>query len=134
MHPDVSRDLGTADFRVLIAENLKSLRILRGLTQAQLAEAAGVDPKTYQRYEYADINIPMSKAFRLAQALGCSLDDLLAPPGLCAAPIPEDLVPLPPPRRLPVPQTRLAQWFGNKVLKPLIRVLARRTKSRGPEK
>ena len=37
----------TQDFRFLIAENLKRLRSDRGLTQAQLAEAAHVEIHTY---------------------------------------------------------------------------------------
>ena len=71
MHPDLGSDLGTDEFRVLIAENLKVLRAKQGLTQAQMAEAAHVENQTYQRYEYADINIPMSKAIRICRALGC---------------------------------------------------------------
>ena len=99
-------DSSTDEYRMLIAENLKSLRARKGLTQAQLAEAAHVETNTYQRYEYANVNIPMSKAIRITAALGCTLDELLAPDGTRTA--------LSPPRHL-------GKWIQQRVLKTLRR-------------
>ncbi len=70
----------TADLRIVMAENLKKRREAKGFTQAQMAEIAHVEVNTYQRYEYANLNVPMSKIFRLSRALGCTVDELLVPP------------------------------------------------------
>lgn len=105
-------DSSTDECRVIIAQNLKGLRADCGLTQAQLAEAAHVEIQTYQRYEYADINIPMSKAIRITAALGCTLDELLTPTGTRIAP------PFSQPRRL-------GKWIEQRVLKTLRRPSAK---------
>ena len=93
----------TSALRDVMAENLKKLRVARGFTQAELAEIAHVEVNTYQRYEYANLNVPMSKVYRLSRALDCTMDELLVPPRPPGIPRPEperasQAQPPPPPR------------------------------------
>lgn len=60
--------------------NLKDIRIAAGLSQSQLAALSGVSVRMVQYYEqgYKDINkASIDAAFRLAMALGCSVEDLI---------------------------------------------------------
>lgn len=59
---------------------LKRLRIDAGLTQAQLAEAAGVNIRQIQKIEAGEIqigNVTLQNAARLAAALGVTIESLL---------------------------------------------------------
>ena len=69
----------TSAIREVMAVNLKKMREAKGFTQAQMAEIAHVETNTYQRYEYANVNIPVSKLYRICVALDCNLDELLVP-------------------------------------------------------
>ena len=63
--------------------NLAWLRENRGFTQARLAEVSGVGLRSIQMYEQRvnDINKAQGiTLYRLAHALGCSIDDLLESP------------------------------------------------------
>lgn len=60
--------------------NLKKIREATGLSQAKLAEASGVNVRMIQYYEQGakDINAAAaSTVYRLAQALNCTVEDLL---------------------------------------------------------
>ena len=60
--------------------NLKKLRTDAGLSQSKLAEASGVNPRMIQYYEQGARDINKAEAltvYRLAQALGCNMEDLL---------------------------------------------------------
>lgn len=59
-----------------MGEKLKAARKAAGLTQVQLAEKAGCKQKDISRWEAGR---PMTAATvkKLAQALGCSMDDLV---------------------------------------------------------
>ncbi|MEG1826083.1 MAG: helix-turn-helix transcriptional regulator [Gordonibacter sp.] len=59
---------------------LKTIRQARGMTQLQLAEAAGASLRAIQQYEQRVKNIDKAagiKLYALAQALGCKMEDLL---------------------------------------------------------
>lgn len=56
---------------------LREWRERRFLTQQQLAEAAGVAPATIVRIEQGQVTPNFGTLRKLAQALGCSLDDLV---------------------------------------------------------
>lgn len=59
---------------------LQTIRLERGLTQAQLAEASGVNLRILQQYESGKNNINNAAAIRLyklSKVLGCSIEDLL---------------------------------------------------------
>lgn len=60
--------------------NLKKRRIEAGLSQAQLAEKSGVNLRMIQHYEQGQKPINNAEAltvYKLAQALSCSVEDLL---------------------------------------------------------
>jgi len=56
--------------------NLKKLRIERCFTQKELAEAAGVSKRTIYAIEQENQDIHLSLAYRLAEILDCSVEDL----------------------------------------------------------
>ena len=56
------------------------LRAGAGLTQEALAERIAMDVKDVQRIEAGEVNITFRTLVRLADALGCSLGELVAPP------------------------------------------------------
>lgn len=60
--------------------NLKLIRVMSGLSQAKLAEISGVNVRMIQHYEQGakDINAAAAlTVYRLAQALNCTIEDLL---------------------------------------------------------
>jgi len=63
-----------------LAHNLKEIRELRGLTQAQLASLSGVPRSTVANIEAGDSNPTLAVLARLASALHLSLEELLARP------------------------------------------------------
>jgi len=58
--------------------NLKELRLKRGFSQTSLAEAVGTTKRTIYAIESEDQDIRISLAHKLAEKLGCSMDDLYA--------------------------------------------------------
>jgi transcriptional regulator with XRE-family HTH domain len=63
-----------------LADNLRQLRIARGLTQARVAESAGLPRPTYANLESGGSNPTLSVLVRVAAALQVSLEELLSPP------------------------------------------------------
>jgi transcriptional regulator with XRE-family HTH domain len=59
-----------------MAKQFKKLRSAAGLSQSQLAKAAGVPLGTYQTWEHGKRTPLLDAAAKVAVALGCSLDDL----------------------------------------------------------
>lgn len=62
--------------------SLKFMRESKGMTQAELAEKAGVNLRMVQNYEqgFKDINkATVLTVLRLAEALGCDVYDILNP-------------------------------------------------------
>lgn len=60
--------------------NLKLIRVMSGLSQSELAEASGVNVRMIQHYEQGVKDINRAAAltvYRLAQALECTVEDLL---------------------------------------------------------
>ena len=56
--------------RTLIAWNLRRLRTERGLSQARLAEASGVNRGHLRELEHGNVNITVDLLDRIANALG----------------------------------------------------------------
>jgi len=56
---------------------LKSIRIKNNWTQAEMANYIGVSRPTYLLYEKGDGNITVEQLSRLADRLGCEIEDLL---------------------------------------------------------
>ena len=60
--------------------NLKRIRTIYGVTQAELAERSGVSLRSIQMYEQRNKNINKASAdtiYSLAKVLGCTMEDLL---------------------------------------------------------
>lgn len=60
--------------------NLKNNRIAYGLTQKELSERSGVNVRIIQHYEqgFKDINKAQAMTvYKLAEALGCNVKDIL---------------------------------------------------------
>ncbi len=66
--PDLKHDLGA---------RVRDLRTLRGLSQADLAEACQMSQPTISDIESGNLGVRVSTAERLAKALGVELDELL---------------------------------------------------------
>lgn len=60
----------------LVGENVGTWRRLRGLTQAQVADRAGLSADTVKRLEHGDGGVSTENLFRVLRALG-ALDPLL---------------------------------------------------------
>lgn len=60
-----------------VARNLKIERVKRGWSQERLAEASGVGQNSIARYETGATTPGLDQAFKIASALGCSIDDLV---------------------------------------------------------
>lgn len=60
-----------------MGEKLKAARKAAGLTQAQLAEAIGCKQKDVSRWEAGQIEPGVLIVKKMAQALGCSMNDLV---------------------------------------------------------
>lgn len=73
-----------------LADNLRQLRESRGLTQQQLAKAAGVPRPTWANLESGAANPTVSVLVRVAMALQVSVEELLAPPRVAVRLFPAD--------------------------------------------
>lgn len=60
-----------------MGEKLRAARQRAGMTQTQLAEAIGVKQKDVSRWEAGQIEPGVLIVKKMAQALGCSMDDLV---------------------------------------------------------
>ena len=60
--------------------NLKRIRTMYGITQAELAERSGVGLRSIQMYDQRNKNINKASVdtiYRLAKVLGCTIEDLI---------------------------------------------------------
>lgn len=57
---------------------VRELRTSRGMTQLDLAQAAGLDRKTVSRVENARFSPTLANVFAIALGLGVSIQDLIA--------------------------------------------------------
>ena len=65
---------------------LRELREQKGLSREQVAVNAGTSSHSVAKLEQGTRAPSLELAWRIAQALGCSLDDLVAPPSADAPP------------------------------------------------
>ena len=61
----------------IIVANLRRARLFVGLTQQELAKAAGTRYTTYRSWETCQVCPKVSDLIKLAKALGCTLGDLV---------------------------------------------------------
>jgi transcriptional regulator with XRE-family HTH domain len=62
-----------------IAANVRRVRRQCGLTQADLAEKVGVDPRTVQNVERATVDVTATTLVALARELGVAVGALVRP-------------------------------------------------------
>lgn len=67
------------DPELLIGPRLRAFRLSKGLSQVELARAAGVSPSTISQVEGQQILLSIPALVKAARALGVSLDQLVAP-------------------------------------------------------
>ena len=61
--------------------NLKRIREEKGLTQVNLAKIAEISPRMVSKYENGERDIFKAESqtvYKIAQALGCTVEDILA--------------------------------------------------------
>ena len=63
-----------------LADNIKAVREARGLTQQQIAKAAGITRATWTHLESGGANPTLAVLIKVADALQVRLDELLGPP------------------------------------------------------
>ena len=63
-----------------IGENIKYYRKKTGITQARLAERAGISEKSISFYEHGKRQIPSAYLMPFAKALGITVDELITGP------------------------------------------------------
>ncbi|HVH97105.1 MAG TPA: XRE family transcriptional regulator [Enhygromyxa sp.] len=68
------------DVAANLAENVRLLRDARGMSQAQLAKAAGIPRPTWTNIESGAANPTLAVLLKIAAALHVRLEELLAPP------------------------------------------------------
>lgn len=61
----------------MIGDNIRSIRLKRGFTQAQLGDLVNVSEKTVSSWEINRTEPKMGKIEQLAEALGCRKSDLI---------------------------------------------------------
>ena len=71
------RRRATAAPRTILGQRLQTARLAAGLTQAQLADAAGAPPRTYQSWELGEAEPRATQLAALAQALGVAVGELV---------------------------------------------------------
>ena len=80
---DISKFVDIADSKIkecFPETNLKYIRMKYGYTQTALAASSGVSLRSIQMYEQRNKNINKASAdtlYRLAKALGCTMEDLI---------------------------------------------------------
>lgn len=56
---------------------LREVRKGKGMTQKALSEVSGIPREQINRYERGNVVPTLTSAVKLAEALGCSVDDLI---------------------------------------------------------
>ena len=60
-----------------IGKRIKQMREAKDMTQDELADKSGVHRVTIAKYETMDIGMTLESAKKIADALGCTIDDLI---------------------------------------------------------
>lgn len=66
----LSKPRDTNEVDRLIGSSLLEIRVKKGVTQAQLADAVGISSQQLQRYEAGKSRVAASRLFELCQAMG----------------------------------------------------------------
>ena len=61
----------------ILGENLKRIRLEKGISRKDLAATIEIDESSYGKYERGERNLPADKIYNLAISLNCSVADIL---------------------------------------------------------
>ena len=61
-----------------LSENLKKFRLLKNLTQEDVAEYLGITPQSVSKWERAECYPDITFLFKIAELLKCSVDDFFS--------------------------------------------------------
>ena len=64
-------------YEIMEFENIRSLRIDKGLTQKQIGEYLGISQNTYSQYEIGVLKYPVDVLIKLADFYNVSIDYLV---------------------------------------------------------
>ena len=64
-------------YEMMKYENIRNLRIDRGITQKTIAEYLNIKQNTYSQYEIGVLNYPLEAVGKLADLYGVSVDYLM---------------------------------------------------------
>lgn len=59
-----------------MATNLKQLREAKGLQQQEMAKLLGYTVQSYNKVENGKKRLPIAKAMKASEILGCTLDEI----------------------------------------------------------
>lgn len=68
-------DPNEAEYAMMFGVRLRRKMREKRITQEELSREIGVSQPTFNKYLNGDVRIPLTKAYKLANALDCSLDD-----------------------------------------------------------
>lgn len=62
-----------------VADNLRKIRKSKSLNQEEMAKLIGYSVSGYRKIENGDRGLPIHKAMKASEILGCSLDEIFLP-------------------------------------------------------
>ena len=65
------------DLFIALGKRLRTLRDTKGLKQREMADILGIQIRRYQRFEYGEVNMPLSTLIFFADFFGVTTDFLL---------------------------------------------------------
>lgn len=68
----------TTDADVHIGENMRRIRVLKRMSQQEVAAEIGVAYQQYQRYEVGTNRLAASRLLRFCEAMACSINEVCA--------------------------------------------------------
>lgn len=83
-HPPVALDAAILALQTRVGDRVRSARSLRRMSRRVLSEISGVSPRYLAQLESGEGNISIGLLFRVAEALGVSMETLVSPSDLPA--------------------------------------------------
>ncbi|GAB5448464.1 helix-turn-helix transcriptional regulator [Gymnodinialimonas sp.] len=83
-HPPVALDAAILALQGRVGDRVRGARTVRGMSRRVLSEVSGVSPRYLAQLEGGEGNISIGLLFRVAEALGVSMEMLISPHDLTA--------------------------------------------------
>lgn len=81
-HPPVALDAAILALQARVGDRVRAVRTARGMSRRVLSEVSGVSPRYLAQLEGGEGNISIGLLFRVAEALGVSMEMLISPSDL----------------------------------------------------